>query len=99
MREVVDYVTLTRGEVMGRYGVVRWWKIKELDVRALPGSVLSHLLPAEDTTIYMHPSGRVGTQRDETANKLAEVRPPSGVGAIAGAAAAWRPTTPMSSVR
>ena len=62
LKECVDYATMTRGDVMDRYGTVRYFRIRDR-VRSLPGSTLVHLVMAEDTTVYLHRSGRVGTIR------------------------------------
>jgi hypothetical protein len=64
---------------MDRHGFLRYFKIKDL-VRALPGSVLIHVMPAEDTTIYQFSSGRQGTMADEKARVVAEFQPPSATG-------------------
>jgi hypothetical protein len=83
IKEFVDFSKLSHGDVMNRYGFMRFFTIKD-KARALPGDVLSHLVMSEDTTLYLHRSGRVATMADERAQRLREFKPHGATGTAAG---------------
>ncbi len=74
--EVRDYVSMTRGSMtrgdfMNKHGPFRFFSVRSA-VRKVPTEVLSHVLPKEDQTVYMWPSGRQGTESDERAAVVAD---------------------------
>jgi hypothetical protein len=84
IKEFVDLASpMERGVLISRYGLWRYRTIRDA-ARSLPGNVLTHLLMAEDTTVYQHRSGRVGTIADERAQRLQEFKPHGVTGTAAG---------------
>jgi RHS repeat-associated protein len=88
-QQVIDFVYLPRGDFVTKYGggTIRgelsfWWNFPSDKVRALPGDLLGRVLPQQDQTVYLHPSGRIGTNASETPQRVKEMQPPSGTGAI-----------------
>lgn len=87
MKEFVDYAEThpdsrrTHGEVQERYGFGRYWTIRSA-ARSIDDQHLGHLFMEEDRTIYIHPSGRQGTNAEETSRKVAEYTPPSTAGLV-----------------
>jgi RHS repeat-associated protein len=88
-QQVIDFTTMTRGDFIAKYGggsivsELRFlWNFPSDKVRALPGSLLYRVLPKRDQTVYLHPSGRIGTADSETANRAKEIQPPTGTGAV-----------------
>ena len=81
IKEFVDYAggpgfTRTNGDPSERYGFGRYWTIRGA-ARSLDPAHLNHLSMEGDKTVYQHPSGRVGTNAEETPQKVAEFTPPS----------------------
>jgi RHS repeat-associated protein len=94
-QQVIDYGTLSRGDFRKKYGggsffgEVRFRLSFPSDkVDALPSALLYRVLPKtnSDQTIYMFPSGRLGTIAGETANRAKEVQAPTGTGALLASA-------------
>ncbi len=90
-QQVIDYGTMTRGDFRTKYGggsffgeVLFRWQFPSDKVDALPAGLLYRVLPKtnSDQTIYMFPSGRVGTVSGETANRAKEIQVPTGTGAV-----------------
>ncbi|GAA4095451.1 DUF4157 domain-containing protein [Actinomadura miaoliensis] len=75
-QQLIDWATLPKGDFIGKYGLRFWWNFPRDQVRALPGSLLQRVLPQEDQTLYMWPSGRVSTVAEERSARVAEYRPP-----------------------
>ncbi len=88
-QQVIDFATMPRGDFAEKYGggsilgEARFlWNFPSDKVRALPGPLLYRVLPKTDQTVYLHPSGRVGTAESETANRSKEIQVPTGTGAV-----------------
>ncbi len=79
--QVRDYMNLPHGDVMDKYGFFNFWKIRSA-AHQLPKGVVRRLLPEEDNTLYLHPSGNVGTMANERANKIANMTVPSGTAGV-----------------
>ncbi|MDT5083357.1 MAG: hypothetical protein QOJ61_400 [Mycobacterium sp.] len=88
VKEFVDYMKKSHGEVMDRWG---FWRFRTIvnAARSLPDEALTHLMMAEDTTVYLHRSGRVGTTADEQSKRVQEFKPHgvTGTAAALGASA------------
>ncbi|MEA2235092.1 MAG: hypothetical protein QOD83_4908 [Solirubrobacteraceae bacterium] len=93
-QQVIDYGTLSRSDFRKKYGggsffgEVRFRLNFPSDkVEALPSALLYRVLPKtnSDQTIYIFPSGRVGTVAGEAANRSNEIRVPTGTGALLAA--------------
>jgi len=81
IKEFVDYAggpdfRRTNGDPSERYGFGRYWTIRGA-ARSLDPAHLNHLSMEGDKTVYQHPSGRVGTNAEETPQKVAAFTPPS----------------------
>jgi RHS repeat-associated protein len=73
--------TRTRGQLMGKYGVVGFFRIRSR-VRDLPGDVLVDFTARPDTTVYIFPSGRQGTLGSEQGHRAQELNIGTPLGAI-----------------
>jgi RHS repeat-associated protein len=92
-QQLVDYVSMPWGDFLGKYGggslageARLWWNFPKTKVHALPGELLYRVLPKNDQTTYMFPSGRVGTIASETATKLQNFDPGTPLGGVASVA-------------
>jgi RHS repeat-associated protein len=82
-QQLIDFATMTRGDFMEKYGTLYYiFKFPTSKVKELSGELLSRVLPKTDQTVYLHPSGRVGTNDSEVANKAREIQPPTATGAV-----------------
>ena len=82
-QQLIDWVTLTRGDFMDKYGLRIWWNFPNKEVHKLPGSFLARVLPATDQTLYLQPSGQVATNANEQARKFQNFNPGTPLGGVA----------------
>jgi hypothetical protein len=83
-QRLIEYSQMTAGDFMDKYGFSYWWRFRTR-ARALPGPLLYRVLPKEDETQYLLPSGRIGTASDYRAERVQSLPPPpSAVGLAAG---------------
>lgn len=89
-REMVqDYVKMayggaTRGDLQGKYGQLEFFRIRDA-IEKLPDAVLFEVAPPPkvDSTVYLWPSGRIGTRADETERQVREFNPGTPIGGVA----------------
>jgi hypothetical protein len=86
MKEFVDATTKTNGQNEERYGFFRRLTINRA-ADAIDESHFAHLYMEPNRTNYLHASGRQGTEEEERSARLAEVKPRTGLGAVAEATA------------
>jgi hypothetical protein len=90
-QQVIDYADMSRGDFREKYGGSGFFgqlrfrlSFPSDKVEALPSALLYRVLPKKDYdhTVYMFPSGRMGTKASETVNRAKEIQVPTGTGAV-----------------
>jgi hypothetical protein len=87
-QQLIDYVEMSPSDFRKKYGFFSRWGVHDKAwalANELPGvtqRVLHPVLPKVDATVYMHASGRIGTNADETAKRLEEFDPGTPTGGL-----------------
>ena len=76
-QQLIDWATMTHGDFIDKHGLMVWLRFPKDKVIALPADLLVRVLPKQDQTLYLQPSGRISTNADETARNLENFQPPA----------------------